>query len=609
MKWLWTSIGGAVLLAVAFWSWTIRGASGTAPDRLLLLLPDGVSLTDPKVTLWLDAGSEEGLHVVPMRDSDFTRPFFGQPVCAGIILPDMVHQQASDLFIAAVRRYVAHGGHLMLVYDAGTFTPEGRYAKGWSRLSDLAGVDYALYDRLQNDTIHWGGISGNSAIVNQMDIPPGKYYPFRNPAPETTNFEIELKRYKFGDLHYPSYVTSGNFDGQTLFHSDAGLVAGEHNFEKGTVLFVNAPLGYLKSNTDGLLLHAFLKYFAAHTLNLPYLMSAPDGVGGLVLNWHVDSNAAIQPLQQMRSWKMLQQGKFSIHITAGPDSTKVGDHDGFDVPHNKISQELIRERVARGDEIGSHGGWMHDFFAAHVEKDDPKDLERYLEWNKTALEAVTHKPVVEYSAPDGNQPQWVTHWLDTHGFLAYYFTGNTGMGPTQGYRDGVREAETVWAFPIVHLNKDAAFEEMMKHGVQGTEIEQWLQAMSSFTADHRCIRLLYFHPPGILGYHQAVDEWLAQTSELQNKGQFRWYTMAEIARFLSTRKQVQWKTSESGGRFTVLATHPQTLEHETWHLPAAKYSEPVVDRGNAKVMRDNDSWMVIAGPGAELQFESKVVGQ
>jgi len=609
MKWLWTSIGGAVLLAVAFWSWTIRGASGAAPDRLLLLLPDGVSLTDPKVTLWLDAGSEEGLHVVPMRDSDFTRPFFGQPVCAGIILPDMVHQQASDLFIAAVRRYVAHGGHLMLVYDAGTFTPEGRYAKGWSRLSDLAGVDYALYDRLQNDTIHWGGISGNSAVVSQMDIPPGKYYPFRSPAPETTNFEIELKRYKFGDLHYPSYVTSGNFDGQTLFHSDAGLVAGEHNFEKGTVLFVNAPLGYLKSNTDGLLLHAFLKYFAAHTLNLPYLMSAPDGVGGLVLNWHVDSNAAIQPLQQMRSWKMLQQGKFSIHITAGPDSTKVGDHDGFDVPHNKISQELIRERVARGDEIGSHGGWMHDFFAAHVEKDDPKDLERYLEWNKTALEAVTHKPVVEYSAPDGNQPQWVTHWLDIHGFLAYYFTGNTGMGPTQGYRDGVREAETVWAFPIVHLNKDAAFEEMMKHGVQGTEIEQWLQAMSSFTADHRCIRLLYFHPPGILGYHQAVDEWLAQTSELQNKGQFRWYTMAEIARFLSSRKQVQWKTSESGGRFTVLATHPQTLEHETWHLPAAKYGEPVVDRGNAKVMRDNDSWMVIAGPGAELQFESKVVGQ
>jgi len=67
-------------------------------------------------------------------------------------------------------------------------------------------------------------------------------------------------------------------------------------------------------------------------------------------------------------------------------------------------------------------------------------------------------------------------------------------------------------------------------------------------------------------------------------------------------------TSENGGRFTIVATHPQTLEHETWRLPAGKYSEPVVDRGNAKVVRDNDSWMVIAGPGTELQFESKVTG-
>jgi len=606
MKWLWTSIAVVVLvLGFGVWLWSAHGRSGAAPDRLLLLLPDDVNLSDPKVTLWLDAGSEEGLHLVPMRDSEFTKPFFGQPSCAGVILPDMVHQQASDLFIAAVRRYVAGGGHLMLVYDAGTFTPEGRYAKGWSRLSDLAGVDYALYDKLQNDTIHWGGVSGNSSVVTQMDIPPGKYYPFRSPD-NSSNFETELKRYKFGELHYPSYVTSGNYAGRVLFHSDAGLVAGENSFEKGTVLFINAPLGYLKSNTDGLLLHAFLKYFAANTLNLPYLMSAPDGVGGLVLNWHVDSNAAIKPLQEMRSWTMLQQGKFSIHITAGPDSTKVGDHDGFDVPHNKISQQLILERVAHGDEIGSHGGWMHDFFAFHVEKDDPKTLERYLEWNKTALEAVTRKPVVEYSAPDGNQPQWVTHWLDTHGFLAYYFTGNTGMGPTQGYRDGVREGQNVWAFPIVHLDKDAAFEEMRKHDVPATDIEQWLEAMSTFTSEHRCIRLVYFHPPGILGYHQAVDQWFAQTERLDHQGQFRWYTMKEVAQFLTARKQVQWTASESGGRYSIIASHPQSLEHNTWRLPARRYSEPVVDRGNAKVVRDNDSWMVIAGPGTELQFESKV---
>src|SRR5580700_4660531 len=154
MKVGWIVFGATTLvITLAVWSWSAHGRWGAAPDRLLLLLPDEVSLSDPKVALWLDAASEEGLHVEPMRDSDFTRPFFRQPACAGVILPDTVHLEASDLFIASLRRYVAGGGHLMLVYDAGTFTPEGRYAKGWSRLSDLAGVDYALYDRLQNGTI------------------------------------------------------------------------------------------------------------------------------------------------------------------------------------------------------------------------------------------------------------------------------------------------------------------------------------------------------------------------------------------------------------------------------------------------------------------------
>ena len=35
-----------------------------------------------------------------------------------VILPDSIHQQASDLFVATLHRFVADGGNLMLVYDA-----------------------------------------------------------------------------------------------------------------------------------------------------------------------------------------------------------------------------------------------------------------------------------------------------------------------------------------------------------------------------------------------------------------------------------------------------------------------------------------------------------
>ena len=621
MKLRWTIFtAGSVLLAVLIWSWTAHGHSESSDDRLLLLVPDGINLSDPKVTVWFDAASEEGLHVVPIHDSELVRPFFGLPRCAGLIWPDSIHQQASDYLIAGVRRFVASGGQLMLVYDAGTLSPQGRYASGGSRLSDLAGVDYAFYEKLQDKAIQWDSIRTSSELVRRMNIPPGKYYPFQiEPSAASANqdsaglpdggFEVQLKRYLYGVLNYPSFVTSGDYSGHVLFHSGAGIVAGEHAYQKGSVLFVNLPLGYLKANTDGLLLHAFLKYFAGHFLSLPYLMSVPDGIGGVVLNWHVDSNAAIEPLQEMSSWPLMQQGPYSIHITAGPDTMRFGDGEGFDAAHNPFSQKFIREHAARGDQIGSHGGWIHDYFAAHADKDDPKDLEHLLAWNKSALEQVTGKPVVEYSAPHGNQPKWVTAWLEAHGFVAYYFTGNTGMAPTQGYRDGVREGRNIWSFPILHLNQAAAFEEMAQEGYSSPEIEHWLEAVSEFAADHQSVRLVYFHPPGVIPYHDVVDKWMAQTARLQAEGRFRWYTMTELARFLNSRKQVNWQTSDDGGRITIAATHPQSLAHATWRIPASRFSEPFVVRGSAHVVRDSAAWMVVAGEGKELQFETRLVSK
>ena len=114
-------VAGGLLLALAIGSWLAFTRSAFPSDGLLLLLPDGISFSDPKVMLWLDAGSEEGLHIVPVHDSEFVGPLFSKARCAGVILPDSIHQQASDAFITSIRRFVAEGGKLMLVYDAGTF--------------------------------------------------------------------------------------------------------------------------------------------------------------------------------------------------------------------------------------------------------------------------------------------------------------------------------------------------------------------------------------------------------------------------------------------------------------------------------------------------------
>jgi len=611
MKKPWILTAAALLCAVAgavAWHRWSRPAPNS--DKIFLLLPDNIPFKDPQVNLWLDAASEEGVHIEPVHDSDFLRPLFGAGRCAGIILPDGLHKEASDNFVASVRNYVANGGKLMLVYDAGTLSPLGRYAPTKSRLSDLAGVDYALYDSLRNNTIAWSPVSAPIESFAQLDVPPGKYYPFTVPpqpaSSASTASNATLVRYRVAELDYPSFVTSGEYQGNVLLHSKTGIAAGEHPLGKGSVLFINLPLGYLKANTDGLLLHSFLKYFAQHTLAVPYLASVPDGVGGIILNWHVDSNAAIKPLQEMETWSLLKQGPYSIHITAGPDSHTIGDGLGFDVDRNAGGQNHIRQYLAAGDAIGSHGGWIHDYFAAHIDKDPPDQMLPFIEKNNQALERVTHLPVTEYSSPSGDQPMWVTRWLDTHGFLAYYFTGDTGMGPTQGYREGVRPGKNIWAFPIAHLGPAAAFEEMPNFGFEEPEVLQWLDGMADFTASHHTARLIYFHPPGILAYHDIIDQWMDRTAQLKAEGTFRWYTMSGLAQFLNSRKQVVWTSAEDSGFLTIRASHPASLAHMTWRLPAGRFEQPSIVSGAAHLKRDGDTWTVIADAGQSLEFKARL---
>lgn len=586
----------------------------SSADRLLLLVPDGTNFADPKVMAWIDAAGEEGLHIKPVHDSEFLRPVLGESQCAGLILPDSIHKQASDLVISSIKRFVANGGRLMLVYDAASLSSDGRYPFGGSRLSDLVGVKYALYEKLRDKVIQWSNLKTTNQIIGKFDVPPGKYYPFQSRADETTPmsaadraFNVQLRRYKFGDLEYPNFVTSGDYSGQELFDSDAGVVAGVHPFGQGLVLFVNLPLGYLKTQTDGLPLHIFLKYFANQCLSLPYLMSVPDGIGGLVLNWHVDSNAALKPLQEMESWSLLKQGPYSVHITAGPDAVNIGDKMGVDAEHNPVIQSMIRKYIGHGYTIGSHGGWIHNYFAAHIETASPTYMQNFLALNKAVLEHDSGVPVVEYSAPNGDQPLWVTHWLETHGFIAYYFTGDSGMGPTEVYRDGQRSGHSVWAFPTLHLDRAAAFEEFPAEGYSDAEVGAWLESVTRFVSQHCVMRLLYFHPPGIIRYQSIVDQWMDQTAQLKATGQFRWYTMTEIADFLNARKSVQWRMSRKNQMITISAAHPSSLQHFTWCVPSDKFTRPQFTIGEGTIRQTETGWIVVAGNVKNLQITARMI--
>lgn len=603
---IWLVVAAA---ALAFLVWNINRprhitiVPGNQSDALALLLPDDAKLDDPRITVWMDAALEQGLHMQTVKASDFLALGPNASHFVGVVLPDKVHLAMSDDLIESVRTYVRGGGHLFQTFDAGTWTPGNFYARGKSRLSDLAGVDYAFYDELKGKMVINDSVLAKPEQARKLEIPPGKFV--MNPLPGGSKTHLTLAGYQRDALQYQSFVTRGTYRGETILTSPHGLVAGLKPFGKGNVLFINLPLGYLAGRTDGLMMHSFLRYFAEKNLKLPRLAAVPEGVGGIIMNWHVDSNADRKwVLEKFAALGIYKQGPYSIHPTSGPDVRKFGDKMGVDVRNNVPIQIWMKKMAAQGHQLGSHGGWIHDYFGTNLSQTKTPEFEKYLRLNKEAVEFGSGKPVTEYSAPQGNHPRWVSEWLDERGVVGYYFVGNTGMGTTRNYRDGIRElkSQRVWAFPVTNLGTFGSFEEISSAKTPTAEVERWLRDMTGFCASRNTSRLIYFHPVGTRLYANAVRGWLAQAALESKKKRFRWYTMTGLATFLNTRDKVIWNVSGKGNAQLFEAEHPQTLARQAWIIPSANHGEPKVSEGAATVRRDGDNWIVVAGEGKILRF-------
>ena len=603
-----------LIICAAAFMYRDKDRQPPSADTISLLLPDALDEKDPHVQLWLDAAAEEGLHLRIVRDSVLLDPMF-QMRSSGLIIPDQVHRQANDAMVGAIHRYVEQGGNLMLIYDACTWDLHDRYAGNASRLSDLAGVDYALYDRFGTESITTGSIWGTTAVMKLLAIPPGSFAPAKVPQESSPVRNIALRStesagedrqklvgYLYGDLDYPSFQTAGEFRGKTLLQSDTGLVAGESQHGPGKVLFVNLPLGYLVTRTDGMLLHSFLRYFAVHMLRVPYLAPVPDGIGGVVMNWHIDAASALKPLATLRAAGIFDKGRFSADITAGPDVDEFHDGHGLNLENSAVARSWVHFLLQHGDEVGSHGGWIHNYFGKNLSESNEDSFQRYLKLNKEAIEGAAQRKVTEYSAPLGNHPEWVTDWLENHGVVAYYFTGDSGMGPTRVYRDRGREGDKIWAFPILHLGQEASMEEMHMDSVPEAVVRNWLLNIADFTSELHVVRLVYSHPLGATRYISALDSWFDCAHALATEQHFRWYTMSQIGDFLNSREEVNWELEDQNGHLFMKASHPKSLEHQAWMFPDDRYSEPRVTEGRADIHDQDGYWIVAAQNCKQLKL-------
>ena len=580
-------------LGWAHWPWPAE-----PPPALVMLLPELGARAHPVAQAWIDAAHEEGVPLQVWSDNQFVRAIARGARLRGVVVPDTVHRNASDVWVQALTRHVQQGGQVLLAYDAALW-PWGRnHASGTaSRLSGLVGCRYATLPEGETERTPLSTVLVSEPAARRLAIQPGKLAWDAPPLADGQRWG-ELTTYGYPQLLYPHLRSEGPCQAQVWMRTPEGQpVLTWHPQGQGSVLFANLPLGYLKTRTDGYLLHRLLRHFAQELLALPVLSAAPEGLGGLVLNLHVDSNASEQPMLELERQGWFRQGPFTIHVTAGPDAFELGDRLGLDMAHNPRMQALLQRLQQQGHEIGNHGGWIHNVFGENANEHNAEQFMPWLELNQRTLSAIAGQTLRSYSAPMGNHPSWVTDWLRARGLRAYYTAGNSGMGPTRSYERGQAPLPgSPWAFPISNLQRIATFDELPELGWPEEHMDRFLSQLMQHVSAQGQVRLFYFHPASAPEFVRSLQNLQHTAQALSQAGRFRWYSMRDLVPFLERRQAVYWQLLPSDGDMTGLqADSPQSLQGMTWLLPKGSARGLHLSAGQAQIIEDAEGWRVVAG--------------
>jgi hypothetical protein len=585
--------------------WQPLGAQAASDRASVLLLQP--SLPDERargvLEAWQSAIAEEGFQarLVDAGKVEAAGLPGGQP--RGVILPDTALTHLGDKTVAELYRYVQAGGRLLVTFDAGTLRAEdGTYSPLRSRLSDLVGVTYAEYRDKREGIFRNDTLLMTPQGAQALAVQPGKTGQSTR-AGQGAAETLELKAYGYDKLSYPMLTTRGPERGTALARNLQGdAVVLRSRYGKGEVLFVNMPVGYLKSRSDGYLLHQSLRLFLGGMLGSPQLLSVPDGIGGIVLNVHVDSGASNQPLRVLEDRGFFKDGPFSLHFTAGPDTYELGDKSGLNIDNSAWVQNFIRRADAAGHEIGDHGGWIHNIWGDKVNENNAGTYESYLEKNHTSMTRVLGRAPQVYSAPVGNHPLWANRWLEQHGFTAYYDTGGSGLGPMRSWREGKKVDTKMWAFPVSNFKTVATFEDIEsianndEYDIEILAYRNFTKEMIDYVSNQRVARLTYFHTPAAERHATIVESWLTHAKPQRAKNRFKWYRMDDLAQFMTRREETQWSWSGQ----VLRASHPKSLSSLSWILPNTQAQTLIVREGNATITQDGTSALVQVKDGKAL---------
>lgn len=497
--------------------------------------------------------------------------------CPAIIFPDTLAQILPRDITFWVTEYLRYGGDVAIVFDAGTKHFKNRFLKQ-TVFSDLLGLNYLLYSTIENPNEAYLNAYirfSDAGCAQAFQIPPGKV--------DEENF---LCGYSYGKLIYPvSRVwTDPGFSAADVKaeavaeNGDTFPVLVDQTKFGSHLLYVNLPLGQLKSRSDDLPLRAIMRAFLFDKVRVPHLVNTPEGLGGLVFNWHIDWSEDWRALRFLIDGHFFPRGlRFSLHNTAGPFTDRPGDGLGFDACGR--GRSLLKEVLPYGT-LGSHGGWGHNWFASRIADGSfsEEQIETYVRKNNECLENVSGYPVTEYSAPNGLHPQpMMTRILERNGIEAYYYTGDSGSAPNRTFYQGEMVSDRLIAFPVLPFGKNASFFEINRAKIPAEALREWFDSLIRYLVGNRSIRLVYSHPYDVEPYYpREVKRFLLNLAAVVNEKKLTMRPMTEYARFLMRFLKTGVRFRFHSGGLIVEVKNPDGLQEITIAVPGKmELSAPV----------------------------------
>ncbi len=531
------------------------------PDQVVGFLVDEQEDSPTARAPWETYVTEQGIpnRWIDQRDLSLYTARKLRAQFVAIIVPDDINRFVSEDAADVLDAYARAGGVVVIVGNAGTDLSSGRFANR-AELADLAGVEYLRFRVLGEKSFGHGEIRFASArAAYEWHAPRGKL------AGGTL-----LSSYGYGALTYPLPATSADPGTQVDAFSVLGPALTERRDGAGEVFYVALALGYLRSIGDSFPMHMVMHHVVFDVAAAPHLVAAPGGRGAVIFNWHVDSNAEWKGIPNFAAHRLLRRDvRYDFDITAGPDDVHIGDGLGFDACGK--GRHYVRMLEPYGT-IGSHGGWRHNWFAYHVAAGrlDKAQMQALVAVNDRCLERLTHRPILDYAAPDGAHPWQMTDAIASLGIRAYYFTGDTGTPPELAFWGGRLVSDSAWAFPIMPNGSTASLAEMSRAGLPPKGVERWLTSTLDEAERDRSIYLMYSHIYDLQRHPQYIGAFSAFLDRLereQRSGRASATTMVAASAFLNRFVKTDAAFVRGSDGVLVRLANPDGLHDIAFALP------------------------------------------